>query len=408
VEEDRVELADDRDNIVPGDRVLLVVEDDAHFARVLYDLGHLHDFKVVIARTAAEALAYSKEFKPAAITLDLCLPDYDGWTVLDRLKHDRTLRHVPVCVISVEEDGKRAVQLGAIAYLQKPATRDALQEALGCLRGFVDQPMRKLLVVEDDDAQRKSIVELIGNSDVRTTTVASGEEALQAVRRETFDCMVLDLRLPDMSGFDLLEQLQREPGAERLRIVVYTGKDLSPQEETKLKRMAEAIVIKDVRSPERLFDETALFLHRVEAELPPPRRKLLERVNQTDPVLAGKRVLIVDDDFRNIFALTTLLEIQDMIVQHAENGANAVQLLEMGLGFDIVIMDVMMPQMDGYETMRRIRGIPRFEKLPILAVTAKAMKGDREKCIEAGASDYITKPIDKEQLLSLLRVWLYR
>jgi CheY-like chemotaxis protein len=279
---------------------------------------------------------------------------------------------------------------------------------LGCLRGFVDQPMRKLLVVEDDDAQRKSIVELIGNSDVRTTTVASGEEALQAVRRETFDCMVLDLRLPDMSGFDLLEQLQREPGAERLRIVVYTGKDLSPQEETKLKRMAEAIVIKDVRSPERLFDETALFLHRVEAELPPPKRKLLERVNQTDPVLAGKRVLIVDDDFRNIFALTTLLEIQDMIVQHAENGANAVQLLEMGLGFDIVIMDVMMPQMDGYETMRRIRGIPRFEKLPILAVTAKAMKGDREKCIEAGASDYITKPIDKEQLLSLLRVWLYR
>ncbi|HMI83456.1 MAG TPA: HAMP domain-containing protein, partial [Polyangiaceae bacterium] len=407
VQEEAIDLADDRNNIVPGDRVLLVVEDDPHFARIMYDLGHIHDFKVVIATTAARALAYTKEFAPAAITLDLCLPDYDGWTVLDRLKHDPSSRHIPVHVISVEEEGRRAARLGAIAYLQKPATKESLQEALGRLRSFVDQPMRKLLIVEDDDAQRRSIIELIGNSDVKTTAVSSGREAIEAIRAETFDCMVLDLRLPDMTGFELLEQLKTERGGDQLRIVVYTGKQLSPKEETELRRMAEAIVIKDVRSPERLFDETALFLHRVEAELPPPKRKLLEQMKQSDPVLAGKKVLIVDDDFRNIFALTTMLELQEMLVQHAENGKDALHLLERGAAFDIVLMDVMMPQMDGYETIRRIRTMPGVEKLPILAVTAKAMKGDREKCIDAGASDYITKPIDTEQLLSLLRVWLY-
>jgi CheY-like chemotaxis protein len=385
-----------------------VVEDDPHFARIMYDLGHIHDFKVVIATTAARALAYTREFKPAAITLDLCLPDYDGWTVLDRLKHDPSARHIPVHVISVEEERQRAVRQGAIAYLQKPATKESLQEALGRLRSFVDQPMRKLLIVEDDEIQRKSIIELIGNSDVKTTAVSSGREAIEAIRQEAFDCMVLDLRLPDMSGFELLEQLKSERAGDQLRIVVYTGKELSPKEETELRRMAEAIVIKDVRSPERLFDETALFLHRVEAELPPPKRKLLEQVKQSDPVLAGKRVLIVDDDFRNIFALTTMLELQEMAVQHAENGKDAVHLLQTGATFDIVLMDVMMPQMDGYETIRAIRAMPELEKLPILAVTAKAMKGDREKCIEAGASDYITKPIDTDQLLSLLRVWLYR
>jgi CheY-like chemotaxis protein len=268
--------------------------------------------------------------------------------------------------------------------------------------------MRNLLVVEDDDAQRKSIVELIGNSDVKTTAVATGKEALEAMRSESFDCMVLDLKLPDMSGFELLEQLKGEPSAERIRVVVYTGKELSSKEESELQRVAEAIVIKDARSPERLFDETALFLHRIEAELPPPKRKMLEQVKQFDPVLAGRTVLIVDDDYRNLFAMTTMLEIQNMVVQHAENGSDAIKLLESGPEFDIVLMDVMMPRMDGYETMRRIRANPRFAKLPILAVTAKAMKGDREKCIEAGASDYITKPIDSEQLLSLLRVWLYR
>jgi CheY-like chemotaxis protein/signal transduction histidine kinase len=406
--EEIIDVADDRNDIEPGDRVLLVVEDDPTFARIMRDLGHIHDFKVVIASSATRALAYTKEFKPSAITLDLCLPDYDGWTVLDRLKHDPTARHIPVHVISVVEERQRAVRQGAIAYLQKPATKESLEEALSGLRSFVEQPMRRLLVVEDDDAQRQSIIELIGNSDVKTTAAASGKEALEAVRNEVFDCMVLDLKLPDMSGFELLEQLKREPKAERIRVVIYTGKELSLKEEAELRRVAEAIVIKDVRSPERLFDETALFLHRVEAELPPPKRKLLEQLKQFDPVLAGRSVLIVDDDYRNLFALTTMLEIQNMVVQHAENGSDAIRLLESGPDLDIVLMDVMMPRMDGYETMRQIRANPRFTKLPILAVTAKAMKGDREKCIEAGASDYITKPIDSEQLLSLLRVWLYR
>jgi CheY-like chemotaxis protein len=406
--EEIIDLADDRNDIDPGDRVLLVVEDDPKFARIMYDLGHVHNFKVVIARSATRALAYTKEFKPSAITLDLLLPDYDGWTVLDRLKHNPAARHIPVHVISVEEERQRAVRLGAIAYLQKPATKESLENALSGLRSFVDQPARRLLIVEDDDTQRKSIIELIGNSDVKTTAVASGKEAIEAMRNEEFDCMVLDLKLPDMSGFELLERLKREPSAERIRVVVYTGKELSLKEEAELKRVAEAIVIKDARSPERLFDETALFLHRVEAELPPPKRKLLEQLKQVDPVLEGRSVLIVDDDYRNLFALTTMLEIQNMVVQHAENGSDAIRLLESGPDFDAVLMDVMMPGLDGYETMRRIRANPRFAKLPILAVTAKAMKGDREKCIEAGASDYITKPIDSEQLLSLLRVWLYR
>jgi CheY-like chemotaxis protein len=313
-----------------------------------------------------------------------------------------------VHVISVEEERQRAVRLGAIAYLQKPASKDAVEQALGQLRNFVDKPMKRLLVVEDDDAQRKSIIELIGNSDVKTTAVATGREALAEVRREEFDCMVLDLKLPDMTGFELIEQLKRESSADRLRIVVYTGKELSRKEEADLKRVAEAIVIKDVRSPERLFDETALFLHRVEANLPPPKRQLLQTSKQSDPVLSGKKVLIVDDDYRNIFALTTMLENQQMTVQNAETGDEAIEILENGGDIDVVLMDIMMPKMDGYETTRKIRANPRFANLPILAVTAKAMMGDREKCIEAGASDYITKPIDSEQLMSLLRVWLYR
>jgi hypothetical protein len=349
----------------------------------------------------------AREFKPDGILLDIRLPVMDGWTVLDRLKHDPTTRHIPVHIISAEEGRQRGLQLGAIAYLQKPATSEALNQALTDIKRFLARRVKNLLVVEDDETQRHSIVELIGNSDVFTTAVGTGAEALAALKAEHFDCVVLDLGLPDMTGFELIEQIKQETGSD-LPIIVYTGKELTRAQETELKRIAETIIIKDVRSPERLLDETALFLHRVQASLPEPKRQMLDALHQTDTVLAGKKVLLVDDDMRNIFALTSMLERHQMQVMYAENGSDGIAVLQNTPDFDVVLMDVMMPEMDGYETMRVIRQVSQFKSLPIIALTAKAMKGDREKCIEAGASDYITKPVDTEQLLSLLRVWLYR
>jgi CheY-like chemotaxis protein len=268
--------------------------------------------------------------------------------------------------------------------------------------------MRNLLVVEDDEAQRNSIVELIGNGDVSTEAVGTGEQALSLLKERHFDCLVLDLGLPDMTGFELIERIKSEAGLAELPIIIYTGKELSKSDETELRRMAETIIIKDVQSPERLLDETALFLHRVEVNLPEAKRRVLHQLHQTDAVLAGKKALIVDDDVRNIFALTSALENVQMEVSYAENGRDALSTLESTPDIDVVLMDVMMPEMDGYETMRAIRQMEQFRSLPIIALTAKAMKGDREKCVEAGASDYISKPANVDQLLSLLRVWLYR
>lgn len=283
-----------------------------------------------------------------------------------------------------------------------------MSEALADIKCFVERQVKNLLVVEDDETQRLSIVELIGNSDVCTTAVGTGAAALAALKTGSFDCVVLDLGLPDMTGFELIKQLKLEVGLNNLPIIVYTGKDLSRAEETELKRIAETIIVKDVRSPERLLDETALFLHRVQANLPPPKRQILEQLHSSESVLANKKVLIVDDDVRNIFALTSMLERHQMYVLYAENGRDGIAVLQNHLDINIVLMDVMMPEMDGYETMSAIRQLDQFTTLPIIALTAKAMFGDREKCIEAGASDYITKPVDTEQLLSLLRVWLYR
>jgi CheY-like chemotaxis protein len=302
----------------------------------------------------------------------------DGWAVLDRLKHDPETRHIPVHIISM------------------------LEEA------FIDRKVRNLLVVEDNDVERQSIVELIGNGDVKTTAVATGEEALGALEAQAFDCLVLDLGLSDMSGFDLLERMKQSPRLSQIPVIVYTGKDLTKKQETELRRLAETIIIKDVKSPDRLLDETALFLHRVESNLPVEKRRMLEQLHQHDPTLAGRKALIVDDDIRNIFALTSVLEQHQVEVFYAENGRDGLKMIEDIEGIDVVLMDVMMPEMDGYEAMRRIREKKRFRALPIIALTAKAMKGDREKCIEAGASDYVTKPVDTEQLISLLRVWLSR
>jgi hypothetical protein len=405
---EQMEAHDDREVIQPGDRALLIVEDDTAFAQILLDMARARGFKGLCAGRAETALRLVRDFSVDAITLDLQLPDRDGWTVLDRLKHDPKTRHIPVHIISVEDEEQRGLKQGAIAYLRKPASKEAVEEALGRIKSFVERPVKKLLVVEDNEVQRNSIAELIGNHDVETTSVATGKDALAVLNRDPFDCMVLDLGLPDMTGFELIELIKKELGHKELPIIVYTGKELSRTEETELRRVAEAIVVKGAKSPERLLDETALFLHRVEANLPEPKRRVLEQLRKVDDALAGRKVVIVDDDVRNIFALTTALDRYGIQSVYAENGKDGIALLKKTPEVDAVLMDVMMPEMDGYETMRAIRKIVKFKKLPIIALTAKAMKGDREKCIEAGASDYITKPVDTDQLLSLLRVWLYR
>ncbi len=403
-----VEVPDDRDLIQPGDRVLLIVDDDAPFAKILLELARENGFRGVVALRGDTGLTLARELRPDAITLDLRLPVVDGWGILDRLKHDPRTRHIPVHVISAVEEGRqRGLRLGAIAYLQKPIDHATLSSAFASVRGFVERRVKNLLVVEDDPTQRAAIVSLIGNGDVHSTAVGTAAAALEALSREHFDCMVLDLGLPDMTGFEFIEKVKADLGMREIPIIVYTGRELTPEEETELKRVTEAIIVKSVRSPEHLLDETALFLHRIEANLPENKRRMLQQVHQSDPVFVGKRVLVVDDDVRNIFAITSVLERQGILVSFAENGRKGIDLLKSTPNIDVVLMDVMMPEMDGYETMREIRKEPEFASLPIIALTAKAMKGDREKCIAAGASDYITKPVDPDSLLSLLRIWLY-
>ncbi|GAA6621255.1 response regulator [Scytonema sp. NUACC26] len=401
-------LIDDRGNLEEGDRVLLIVEDDLNFARILLDRAQQMEFKCIVAHNGSTGLALAQQFQPSAMVLDIRLPGMDGWTVLDRLKHDAKTRHIPVHIMTVEDGRQRGLQLGAIAYQKKPLGSEELHQALTKIKSFVERRVKNLLVVEDDETQRYSIVELIGNSDVVTTAVSTGAKALEAIRNQRFDCVVLDLGLPDMNGFELIEHIKQHPNGEALPIVVYTARELTRTEDIQLQRLAETIIVKGVRSPERLLDETALFLHRVQAELPAPKRQILEQLHTTDPVLVGKKALIIDDDVRNIFALTSMLERYQIQVLYAENGKDGINVLENTPAIDVVLMDVMMPEMDGYETTRQIRKHSKFKSLPIIALTAKAMQGDREKCIEAGASDYIPKPVDTEQLLSLLRVWLYR
>jgi CheY-like chemotaxis protein len=311
-------------------------------------------------------------------------------------------------MLSVEEQRQHGLSHGAFSYLVKPATTGELASALDKLRGYVAPHEKRLLVIEDDARERSSIVALLEHDDIMIEAVGTGADALAVLRARRFDCCVVDLRLPDMSGFELLERLQQEPQLREIPVVVFTGKELTADEEVRLRSVAKSIVLKDVQSPERLFDETALFLHRVVADLPEDKRRMIERLHGSTEVLRGRKVLVVDDDARNIFALTTILENQEMEVLSATNGRQAIDMIESTPDLGVVLMDIMMPEMDGYETMREIRKVPEFRTLPILALTAKAMKGDREKCLEAGASDYIAKPVNTEQLLSLLRVWLHR
>ncbi|MCC6072055.1 response regulator [Massilia sp. GCM10020059] len=400
-------VMDDRSLIAPGDPSVLIVEDDERFANVVIEFAREKNFKVIVTQQGDSALSLARDYLPSAILLDIDLPDIDGFTVLDRLKRDPSTRHIPVHVMSSLRERERALRQGAISYMNKPVSRETLQEEFTRIQKFLLGGKRSLLVVDDEEAQRESIVALIGDGDIRIVTADTGEAALEALRGSHFDCMVLDLTLPDISGFDLLDLIGKDPSLRDLPIVIYTAKDLNKKEVTKLKRYAKTIVIKDARSPERLLDETALFLHRSHASLPEQQRRMLDEIHAADGGLAGRKVLIVDDDLRNIFALSSLLERQQMQVSFAENGRDGIEVLEKDPTIEIVLMDIMMPEMDGYDTMRAIRRIPKFKSLPIITLTAKAMKGDRDKCIAAGASDYITKPVDVAQLLSLMRVWLH-
>jgi CheY-like chemotaxis protein/HAMP domain-containing protein len=402
-------LGDDRADISPGDRVLLVIEDDATFASVLVELVRTMGFKCLAAMTGETGLALAHEYRPDAITLDLGLPGADGWIVLDRLKHSARTRRIPVYVISVDDAGRRrGAQLGALGFLTKPVTREGLIRALSDVRGLCDPETSHLLLVEDNEMQRRAIVELIGNGDVDVTVTGSGQAALEALGGRRFDCLVLDLGLPDMTGFELLDRIEADPRLDPLPIIVYTGRELTAEEAAELARRTDAIIIKDVHSMDHLLEQTALFLHRNEAKLSVPKQQMLKKLRESDPVLAGKTVLVIDDDVRNIFAITSVLERHKMTVLFAENGRQGLVVLEQNPGVQIVLMDVMMPEMDGYEATRAIRALEKHASLPIVALTAKAMKDDRERCIAAGASDYLTKPVEAEQLLSVLRVWLYR
>jgi HAMP domain-containing protein/CheY-like chemotaxis protein/signal transduction histidine kinase len=402
------QIPDDRESIVDGDPVLLVIEDDAHYARILLGLARDRGFKVIVATTGATGLSLARQFRPDAISLDIYLPDMLGWTVLNNLKFDPAMRHIPVQIFTVDEERQSALARGAFSYLVKSPTTEGIEAALERLRDFTAPRIKRLLVVEDNDIERRSIVDLLDHDDIELTAVASGGEALQALLDRPHDCVVLDLRLPDMNGFELLERLQAEPALRDLPVVVFTGKQLTYDDESRLKTMAKSIILKDVQSPERLLDETALFLHRVVADLPLQKQTMLERLHGSDEILYGRKVLVVDDDARNIFALTSLLEGHGLEVVSATNGRQAIELIQETADLSIVLMDIMMPEMDGYQTIAEIRKDPRFRTLPILALTAKAMKGDREKCLDAGASDYIAKPVNIDQLLSLMRVWLFR
>jgi hypothetical protein len=402
------QVLDDRDDLMMGDSVVLIVEDDPHYVRVMVDLAKDKGFKVLVAQRGADALALARAHHPTAISLDIFLPDMLGWTVLSQLKQDPTTRHIPVQIVTLDEDRHHGLARGAFAFVHKPTSSEALEDAFARIKEFGGARRKRLLLVEDDAAERQGVSELLGHDDIEITTAETGAAALERLREGTVDCVVLDLKLPDMSGFEVLEKIRDDTELRDLPVVVFTGRELSPEEDARLHTMARSVVVKGVESPERLLDETALFLHRVVGDLPVAKQRMLQRLHSSDEDLLRRTVLLVDDDARNIFALSSVLERRGMEVLTATTGSEAIAVLNSRSDVAIVLMDIMMPGMDGYETIQAIRERPGFRRLPILALTAKAMKGDREKCLEAGASDYLAKPVNVEQLLSALRMWLHR
>jgi CheY-like chemotaxis protein/signal transduction histidine kinase len=402
------QIADDRLSIIAGDLVLLIVEDDLNYARILVDVARDNGFKVLAATRGSDALALAGAYQPTAVSLDVFLPDMLGWNVLSQLKQNPATRHIPVQIVTLDEDRQHGLAGGAFSFLQKPLRAEDLELALARVKRFVETRRKRLLLVEDNAAEQTSVTELLRHDDIDISVVGTGAEALDALRADPSDCVVLDLKLPDMSGFDVLEQIGSDAQLADLPVIVFTGRELSPEEDARLHTMARSVVVKGVESPERLLDETALFLHRVVGNLPAEKRHILERLHSSDEDLIGRLVLLVDDDARNIFALSSVLERRGMTVLTATTGSEAICALESRPDVSILLMDIMMPGMDGYQTIQAIRRNSTFRRLPIVALTAKAMKGDREKCLEAGASDYLAKPVNTEQLFSVLRMWLHR
>jgi CheY-like chemotaxis protein len=392
--------------------VALVMTEDRELARSAVDVAHEHGFRCLLALRGDAGLALVHEFMPDAVIVSRELPQLNGVAVLDHLKRHPETRHLPVYVLDPESDGAANAELdlrnaGALGRLAEPATPEALGQVFERLSGFLERS-RAVLVAERDVREREGLGDLVGGADVEVVGVGSREQALAELDAREFDCVVLGLELEDGNAFGLLDRIRRAKRFRNLPVIVHTRKELTERDESRLKRYAEAIVVKDVRSPERLLDETSLYLHRVEARLPADKRQMLERLHMADAVFEGKKVLIVDDDVRNVFALTSVFERRGMEVVFAENGREGIEALKENPDVSLVLMDIMMPEMDGYEATRAMREMPEFQRLPIVALTAKAMKGDREKSIASGASDYITKPVDVDQLLSLMRVWLYR
>jgi CheY-like chemotaxis protein/signal transduction histidine kinase/CHASE3 domain sensor protein len=404
---------DDRETLSNNKRILLLVEDDETFAGILRDLAREIGFQSLVAGTAEEALNLAKQYMPSAIVLDVGLPDQSGLSVLDRLKRDVQTRHIPIHVVSASDHAQTALSLGAVGYMLKPVKRDELADVMRRLEARLSQRMRRVLVVEDDEVQRDAVGKLLGSHDVETVAVGTAAECLELLKQETFDCMVLDLSLPDASGYSLLETLSREDAYSFPPVIVYTGRDLSPDDEQQLRRYSKSIIIKGAKSPERLLDEVTLFLHQIVSELPDEQQKMIRKARNRDAILEGRRILVVEDDVRNVYALTNILEPRGAVVEIARNGREALDALEKsttdpGRAIDLVLMDVMMPVMDGLAATREIRRRPEWKALPVITLTAKAMPDDQQRCIEAGANDYMAKPLDVEKLLSLVRVWMPR
>jgi CheY-like chemotaxis protein len=404
----RAKTPDDRARRQRPDRLILVVEDDPGFSQILYDLVHELDFDCAVAHSAAEALELAGELSPSGVLLDVGLPDGSGLSVLERLKRNPDTRHIPVHMISVADHMEAALQLGAVGYALKPADREHLVSAIQKLEQKLQQSVRRVLVAEDDPILRSSTAALLDTEGVEIVTVGTGKEALQALETQSFDCMVLDLSLPDQSGYEILEQMARGEQYAFPPVIVYTARDLSPEDEQRLRRYSRSIIIKGARSPERLLDEVTLFLHQVESRLPPERQRMLQEARQRDSAFEGRRILVVEDDVRNVFALSSVLEPRGAKVEIARNGREALEKLAKSDRVDLVLMDIMMPEMDGLTATREIRRNPAHKNLPIVALTAKAMADDQAQCIAAGANDYMAKPIDVDKLLSLCRVWMPR
>ncbi|HTF16749.1 MAG TPA: response regulator [Chryseolinea sp.] len=399
---------DDRNDILENDRIVLIIEDDEPFAQTLLSFIRERKYKGIIATQGAMGISYARHYRPDAILLDMKLPVMDGNEVLGHLKTDPDLRHIPVQIISGYDYQKTSLALGAFDYLRKPVQLPELHKAFDKIEKFTSRKLKKLLIIEDNDQQNNAIRELIGNGDVKTFSAYSGAQAQEMLLQEAFDCIIVDLGLPDMSGFDLLETIKADERLNMIPIIVYTGKDLKKEEANKLKRLSDTVVLKTVNSHERLLDETTLFLHRVESRLPKEKQLVIRKLHRTDEVLKDKVILLVDDDIRNVYSLSSALEEEGVACVIAENGKVAIEVLTVNPSINLVLMDIMMPEMDGYEATIEIRKMEQFKKLPIIALTAKAMKGDKEKCLSVGMSDYITKPVNIGQLLSLMRVWLYQ